>query len=375
VRNLAVLGSTGSVGTQTLDVVRSFPGEFNVVGLAARRSIELLAAQVKEFETKLVSCEATSDERAMLLSNGCTECGMEEMVRHPEVDTVVAATVGDVGLEATFAAIDAGKRIALANKESVVMAGEAVMRLAAQNEAELIPVDSEPSAIWQCLRGEKNVSKLIITASGGAFRDIPAEKMADVTPDQALRHPTWSMGPKITIDSATMMNKAFEVIEAHWLFGIPWDDIEIVLHPQSFIHSMVEFVDGSVKAQVSTPDMRLPIQYALFFPDRMPNKLIPRFDPVSIAELSFKPWEPERYPCFNMALDIAKRGGPWPAALCGADDAAVKAFLERRIGFLEIETVIREALKSHEPNLDPSIDDVIVAAASARSCVADIVGG
>ena len=370
-----MLGSTGSVGTQTLDVVRSFPGEFNVVGLAARRSIELLAAQVKEFETKLVSCEATSDERVMLLSNGCTECGMEEMVRHPEVDTVVAATVGDVGLEATFAAIDAGKRIALANKESVVMAGEAVMRLAVQNGAELIPVDSEPSAIWQCLRGEKNVSKLIITASGGAFRDIPAEKMADVTPEQALRHPTWRMGPKITIDSATMMNKAFEVIEAHWLFGIPWDDIEIVLHPQSFIHSMVEFVDGSVKAQVSPPDMHLPIQYALFFPDRMPNKLIPRFDPVSIAELTFKPWEPERYPCFNMALDIAKRGGTWPAALCGADDAAVKAFLEGRIGFLEIETVIREALKSHEPNLDPSIDDVIVAAASARSCVADIVGG
>ena len=249
------------------------------------------------------------------------------------------------------------------------------MRSAVQKKAELIPVDSEPSAIWQCLRGEEmGVSKLFITASGGAFRDMPVEKMADVTPEQALRHPTWRMGPKITIDSATMINKAFEVIEAHWLFGVPWDDIEIVLHPQSFIHSMVEFVDGSVKAQISPPDMRLPIQYALFFPDRMPSTLIPRFDPVSIAELTFKPWEPERYPCFTMALDIAKRGGTWPAALCGADDAAVKAFLDGRIGFLEIETVIREALKGHNPNLNPTIDDLLAASTNTRNCVANIVG-
>ena len=374
-RNLAVLGSTGSVGTQTLDVVRSFPGELRVVGLAARRSISLLESQVKEFGAELVSCQGTADEKAALLSDGCRECGMEEMARHPDVDTVVAATVGDIGLGSIFAAIEAGKRVALANKESVVMAGEAITRMADSNGVDLLPLDSEPSAIWQCLRGEdRGVSKLIITASGGAFRDMPVEKMADVTPEQALKHPTWSMGPKITIDSATLMNKAFEVIEAHWLFGVPWDDIEVVLHPQSFIHSMVEFVDGSVKAQISPPDMRLPIHYALFYPDRVPNESIARFDPVSTAELTFIPWSPERYPCFDMAIDVAKRGGTWPAALCGADDAAVEAFLDGRIGFLEIGAVISEALKDHEPTSDPSVGDLLAAAASARERVAGTLG-
>ena len=373
-RNLAVLGSTGSVGTQTLDVIRSFPGEFHVMGLAARRNIGLLESQVKEFGAEFVSCEGTPHEKAALLSNGCRDSSMEEMARHPEVDTVVAATVGDIGLGPTFAAIEAGKRVALANKESVVMAGEAITQLAASKGVDLLPVDSEPSAIWQCLRGEdRGISKLIITASGGAFRDMPVEKMADVTPEQALNHPTWNMGPKITIDSATLMNKAFEVIEAHWLFGVPWDDIEVVLHPQSYIHSMVEFVDGSVKAQISPPDMRLPIQYALFYPERVPNESIARFDPVSTGELTFKPWEPERYPCFSMALEVAKRGGTWPAALCGADDAAVDAFLDGRIGFLEIGTVISEALEDHEPTWDPSPDDLLAAAASTRDRVAGMV--
>ena len=376
VRNLAILGSTGSVGTQTLDVVRSYPDDFRVVGLAARKSIRLLEDQVKEFGANMVSCEGSPAEKASLLSNGCAEYGMEEMVRHPDVDTVVAATVGDIALKPTLAAIASGKRVALANKESIVMAGEAITGLAEEHGAPLLPVDSEPSAIWQCLRGEdRAVSRLIITASGGAFRDAPLDRMADVTPEAALDHPTYSMGPKITIDSATLMNKAFEVIEAHWLFGVPWDQIEVVIHPQSIIHSMVEFVDGSVKAQISPPDMHMPIQYALFYPERVPNDTVERFDPISTGALTFKPMDSERYPCFELALEVAVRGGTWPAALCGADGGAVESFLAGRIGFLEIGPVIRDALAGHEPVPDPAPEDVLEAAAWARRRVADIVRG
>ena len=376
VRKVAVLGSTGSVGTQTLDVIRSFPGEFQVVGLAARRSLETLESQVREFHPALVSCEGSADEKASILSNGCIDCRMEDMVRRPEVELVVTATVGDVGLAPTLAAIEAGKTVALANKESIVMAGDLITGLARRHGVELLPLDSEPNAIWQCLRGEgRAVSRIIITASGGAFRDTAPADLANVTPEQALNHPTWRMGPKITVDSATLINKAFEVIEAHWLFDVPWEDIEVVIHPQSVIHSMVEFVDGSVKAQMSTPDMRLPIQYALFHPDRVPNKGIGRFDPVATAQLTFQPWDDERYPCFQMALEVAKRGGTWPAALCGADDMAVSLFLQRRIGFLDIGTVIEEALEGHEPIAEPSPGDLIEAAAWGRERVGTIVGG
>ena len=323
-KGLAVLGSTGSVGTQTLDVVRSFPNDFRVVALAARRSVSLLEAQVKEFHPKLVSCEWTDGEKAALLSNGCIDSSMEDMVRDPDVELVVSATVGDVALDPTLAAIEAGKNVALANKESVVMAGQLLTDLASTHDVELLPLDSEPNAIWQCLRGEERpVSRLIITASGGAFRDKEPDQLADVTPEQALNHPTWKMGPKITIDSATLMNKAFEVIEAHALFGVPWEDIEVVIHHQSIIHSMVEFVDGSVKAHISPPDMRLPIQYALFYPERVYNESIQRFDPVATGALTFEPMRPDRYPCFELALDVAKKGGTWPAALCGADEMAV----------------------------------------------------
>ena len=367
VKGLAILGSTGSVGTQTLDVVRAFPEDFRVVALAARKSLELLKAQVSEFNPKLVSFEGTGQEKAAILSNGCVECSMEDMVRDPDVDVVVTATAGDVALAPTIAAIRAGKNIALANKESVVMGGELLVQLARQHKVELLPLDSEPNAIWQCLRGEqKTISRLIITASGGAFRDKRNEQLADVTPEQALNHPTWKMGPKITIDSATLMNKAFEVIEAHWLFGVPWENIEVVIHPQSIIHSMVEFVDGSVKAHMSLPDMRLPIQYALFYPHRVSNEDIARFDPISTGALTFSALNHERYPCFELGLDVAMRGGTWPAALCGADEMAVELFLTGRIGFLEIETAIKEALDRHEPIADPSPQDILAAAASAR---------
>ena len=373
-RGIAVLGSTGSVGTQTLDIVRKFPDDFRVVGLAAHRSLDILSEQVREFRPRLISCGGTEEEKAPLLSAGCQDCRLDEMACDAEVDTVVTATVGDVALGPTFAAIEAGKDIALANKETVVMAGEAVTAIARKHGVALLPLDSEPNAIWQCLRGEgKEVSKLIVTASGGAFRNTPVADLAGVTPEQALNHPTWRMGPKITIDSATLVNKAFEVIEAHWLFDVPWDRIEVVVHPQSIIHSMVEFVDGSVKAQISPPDMHLPIQYALFYPDRVYNESISRFDPIQTGALTFEPWEPQRFPCFEMALGFAMRGGTWPAALCGADDMAVQLFLSGRIGFLEIETVIREALQEHQSIEQPSLDDMIAAAERARLQVAALV--
>ena len=374
-KGLALLGSTGSIGTQTLDIVRSFPDALRVVGLAARRSLTLLESQVREFKPRLVSCEGTPSEKAFLASNGSAECPLDEMVRDPDVDLVVTATVGDVALGPTFAAIDAGKDIALANKESIVMAGEMLMRRARERGVMVLPLDSEPNAIWQAMAGERDgVSKLIITASGGAFRDSDPKDLAGVTPEQALEHPTWKMGPKITIDSATLMNKAFEVIEAHYMFGVPWKDIEVVIHPQSIIHSMVEFVDGSVKAHLSIPDMRLPIQYALLYPSRLPNDSIKRFDPVAAGELTFRPLDAERYPCFGLALDVAARGGTWPAALSGADDAAVELFLDRRIGFLDIAPVISDALDDHTPVHDPSADQIISAAAWARTRVREIAG-
>jgi 1-deoxy-D-xylulose-5-phosphate reductoisomerase len=374
-KGLAILGSTGSVGTQTLDVVRQYPGAFRVVGLAARTSLVTLGEQAREFHPALISCEGTQFEKAALFSNGSRESDLNEMVRHPDVDLVVTATVGDVALDPTIAALKAGKDVALANKESIVIAGRLLTSLAKKHNADLLPLDSEPNAIWQCLRGEdRAVSRLIITASGGAFRNLPPAELANVTPEQALEHPTWKMGPKITVDSATLMNKAFEVIEAHYLFGVPWEQIDVVIHPQSMIHSMVEFVDGSVKAQMSPPDMRLPIQYALFYPDRTSNDVVARFDPVATGSLTFEELVPERYPCFSLALDVAKRGGTWPAALCGADDIAVEAFLDGRISFVEIPTVIGEALVGHQSVSDPSPTDSLAAAAWGRARVTDLAG-
>ena len=374
-KGLAILGSTGSIGRQTLDVARSFPGEFRVLGLAARSSLGLLGEQIREFKPLMVSCQGSQEEIAGLLVSGCHVCSMEEMVCHPEVDLVMVATVGEAGLAPTFAALQAGKRVALASKEVVVMAGELLHSLIQGNSQALLPVDSEPSAIWQCLRGEdKEVARLIITASGGAFRRRPLKELAQVTPEEALKHPTWSMGPKITIDSATLINKAFEVIEAHWLFGVPWEKIEVAVHPQSIIHSMVEFIDGSVKAQLGLPDMRLPIQYALFYPNRMKNGSIPRFDPVAVGSLTFEPLDIDRYPCFQLALDIGMRGGTWPAALSAADEAAVELFLSRRIGFLEIPQVIQEALKDHRPVMEPSLAEILNAASWAKERVHTMVG-
>ena len=374
-KGVAVLGSTGSVGEQTLDIVRAFPNEFRVVGLAARRSFLPLKTQIEEFQPKYVSFEGTDDEKAEFSSNGHVLCTMEEMVAFPEVDLVVSATVGDAALGPTIATIEAGKEVVLVNKEAIIMAGPILTQLARKHGVEFRPADSEPNAIWQCIRGEEQtVSKLIITASGGAFRDYDIDMLDRVTPEQALKHPTWDMGPKITVDSATLMNKALEVIEAKWLFDMDWDDIEVVIHPQSLIHSMVEFVDGSVKAQISPPDMRLPIQYSMLYPQRAPNEDIQRFDAVAAGELTFKPLDRSRYPCFELALDVAKRGGTWPAALNGTDEMAVEAFLGGRIKFTDIPLVIERALEDFTPIDDPTIEEIVAASRWGKERVAQIAG-
>ena len=369
-RGLAILGSTGSVGVQTLSVVREFHDRLKVVGLAAKRSVGLLEEQIREFSPKIFHCESLPNYNGSKLSSSSIPCSVDEMVSHPDVDMVVSAVVGDVGLRSTILAIQLGKNVALANKESIVIGGQLVSELLKTSDGEILPVDSEPNAIWQCMRGEdKKVSKLIITASGGAFRNYKKSDLSDVTPEEALKHPTWNMGPKITIDSATLMNKAFEVIEAHWLFGVPWENIEVVIHPQSMIHSMVEFVDGSVKAQIGPPDMRAPIQYSLLYPDRIANNSLDRFDPVGTGCLSFEELNQDLYPCFDLALKIAKLGGTWPAALSGADEMAVELFLSRRIRFDEIYSIIDEALKSHDPVLDPDIEDILSASNWAKNQV------
>lgn len=375
-KRLAVLGSTGSIGQQTLDVVRSFPDRFQVIGLAAGRNAALLERQIGEFQPKLVSIELASSLEG-LRSVKYEICSPEELAAHPEVDLVVIAISGKAGLDPTLAAIRAGKSIALATKEVLVMAGEFVTAEARRHDARILPVDSEPSAIWQCLRGEENsVARLILTASGGPFRHLSLDALSQVTPQQALVHPTWRMGPKVTIDSATLMNKGFEVIEARWLFNVPSDDIEIVIHPQSIVHSMVEFADGSIKAQLGPPDMRLPIQYALFYPER-PSSKLPRLDfsfsnssnASNISALTFEPPDLEKFPCLKLALEAGRKGGTYPAVLSAADDVAVELFLEHRIGFLDIAKLVEEAMEEHRSIPNPSLEEILAADAWARERV------
>ena len=359
-KGLAILGSTGSVGRQTLEVVRSFPWEFSVVGLAAGYNLDLLAQEAEEFHPRVVSCQDPEEVSASRLPPECRMVSQEEVASHPEVDMVVAASVGKAGLGPIMAALGAGKAVALANKEPVVMAGEMVMAEARRNGVDILPVDSEPSAIWQCLRGEdKEVSRVIITASGGPFRKRPPKELSTVTPEEALQHPTWRMGRKITIDSATLMNKGFEVIEARWLFDLPWEKIEVVVHPQSIIHAMVEFTDGSVKAQLSPPDMRLPIQYALFYPQRVKNGALPHFNPVETGALTFEALDVARYPCFQMALEAGRKGLTYPAVLSAADEVAVELFLAGAIGFTAIPNLVEWVLSKHEPVSNPDLKDIL----------------
>ena len=370
-RRIVVLGSTGSIGRQTLDIVRAFPDDFLVVGLAAGNNTELLAEQIAEFRPRYIWCNTPPAP----LPDGADRMPMAEMATLPEVDQVMVALMGAVGLHPTLEALRAGKQVALSNKEPIVMAGEALKSAEAEHGGVILPVDSEPSAIWQCLQGEDNhIRRLMITASGGPFRRTPLDELESVTPEQALRHPTWRMGDKITIDSATLMNKAFEVIESHWLFTVPWEDIAVVVHPQSTIHSMVEFDDGSVKAQLGPPSMRLPIQYALFYPQRFTNPDIPRLDISAPWSLDFEPLEPERFPCFDLAVSAGKTGGTAPAVLSAADEVAVSAFLQGKISFMGIYRLVEKVLGEHRAQPDPDLAAITAADHWANLRASELAG-
>jgi 1-deoxy-D-xylulose-5-phosphate reductoisomerase len=379
-KRIAILGSTGSIGRQCLSVVDSLPGAFEVVSLAAGSNVAMLAGQIARHRPKIVSvgtADSAAKLRAMLQARGGKAAplpeilsgaeGIERVATHPDAQSVVSAAVGVVGLRATFQAIEHGKDIALANKEVLVAAGEVVMAAVARRGVALIPVDSEHNAIHQCLRAGKyyEVKRLVLTASGGPLRKTPVSRMAKVTPKQALAHPNWKMGQRITIDSATLMNKGFEVIEAKWLFGMDLDKIHVVIHPQSTIHSMVEYVDGSILAQLGKTDMRMPIQYALTYPERVASKEC-MLDWSTLRRLDFEDVPPRKFRCFELAKEAARLGGPLPCALNAADEIAVAAFLERRLPFLGIAKVIERVLERMPRGAMRSIDDVLAADAEAR---------
>ncbi|MFN8555864.1 MAG: 1-deoxy-D-xylulose-5-phosphate reductoisomerase [Dehalococcoidia bacterium] len=370
---VAVLGSTGSIGAQTLDVIRSLPEHFHVVALAAGRNVDLLYRQVTEFRPRLVCADAEID-RALLAD--VQVAPIVEVATHPDVDVVVVGTVGAAGLLPTLAALRAGKAVALANKEALVMAGELVVATAKAGGGQLRPVDSEHSAIWQCLWGEEpdGIARLLLTASGGALRDLPLAALADVTPAQALRHPTWSMGRKITVDSATLFNKGLETMEAHWLFDVPMDRIEVVMHRESIVHSLVEFLDGSIKAQLGTPSMMLPIQCALSYPRRLPRPHDQRLDLGALGSLRFASPDFDRYPCLSLAIEAGRKGQSYPAVAAAADEVAVERFLATEIRFTDIAAVIEQTLAAHDSVPAADLDTILAADAWARS-YARRVGG
>jgi len=381
-KRLAILGSTGSIGKNALRVAAAHPEEFAVVGLAAGKNLELLAQQIKAFRPRLVSVqdEALADRlRQMLPPDEAPEvlagpAGAVAVATHPEVDMVLSAMVGAVGLEPTLAAIEAHKAVALANKETLVAAGPLVMAAAATRKVLLIPVDSEHSAIFQAAHGQRReeIRRLWLTASGGPFRNWPRERLAQVTPAEALKHPTWNMGAKISIDSATMMNKALEVIEAHVLFGLPVAQIEVYIHPQSIIHSLIEFVDGSVLAQLGVPDMRLPIAYALSYPRRLPLNSKP-LDLGEIAQLTFERPDLARFPCLRLGYEAAAGGGTLPAVLNAANEVAVVAFLEGHLPFLGIPEVVRKTMAAHRPEPLESLEQVLAVNAWARNYAQELI--
>ena len=365
-RALTILGSTGSIGTQTLEVVENLPGEFRVVALTANRNIELLAHQARQFEVEAVALadpKGADELRRLLAGSGIAihtgRSGLLEIAGRDDIDLCLNGLVGGGGMAPTMAALEAGVDVALSNKESLVMAGALITALQQEKGARLLPIDSEHSAIWQCLAGEdrSQIRRLVLTGSGGPFRTWPLEDMSRVTREQALRHPNWDMGPKVTIDSATMMNKGLEVIEARWLYDMPPERIDIVIHPQSIIHSMVEFVDGSIKAQLGVPDMKIPIQYALAYPDHRPADW-PRLDLAAIGELTFEEPDLEKFPCITLAYDALRRGGSAPAALNLANDLAVQAFLDDQLAFAAIPRVLERVLSEHPFIETPTLADL-----------------
>lgn len=355
-KRVALLGSTGSIGRQTLEVIEANPERFSLVAMAAGKNIPLIIEQAHKYRPKLVSVlsQEIAEQIEEQLPDGIKVTygieGLIETATYPEADIVLTAVVGSIGLKPTLAAIEAGKRIAIANKETLVTAGELVMEQAKKYQAELLPVDSEHSAIFQCLQGEnrKSVEKIILTASGGSFRHKTREELQHVSVKEALQHPNWSMGAKITIDSATMMNKGLEVIEAQWLFGLPLEKIKVILHEESIVHSMVSFKDSAIMAQLGTPDMRVAIQYALTYPEReyLSSK---RLELEEIGTLHFRKMDFNRYPCLRMAYDAARAGGTMPTVLNAANEVAVYLFLKGQIRFLEIEEVIEKTLAKHTP--------------------------
>lgn len=380
---VAILGSTGSIGCNTLRVIESLSShQMSVVGLAAGNNVERLAEQVAQFLPEVVSVhndEAAHELRALLFEKNVDlprilvgEEGLVEVATHPEADCVMSATVGAVGFVPTLRALEAGKRVALANKETLVMAGELMTRAAQQSGAELLPVDSEHNALHQCLRGERReeVKRIVLTASGGPFRTKNKLEMKRASVAEAMRHPTWNMGAKITIDSATLMNKGLEVIEAHWLFGFEADEIGILVHPESVVHSMIELVDGSVIAQMGVTDMRHAIQYALTYPERHACNL-PPLDLTTVSSLNFEAPDVDRFPCVSLAYRALSAGGTLPAAMNAANEAAVAAFLDERICLTEIPVVIEKVMSNHSTKPVDSISTVLEADRSAReaACV------
>jgi len=401
-KKISILGSTGSIGRQTISVVEALPEEFQVVGLAAGNNLDELVPQIAQHRPEVVSVGTPelarelarrvaeglpTGERAPEIHYGRE--GMLAVGTHPSADIVVSAAVGVVGLEATYEAVKLGRTVALSNKEVLVAAGELVMAAAAKSGRELLPVDSEHNAVHQCLRAGKRASqqltadsrqplypevrRLVLTASGGPFRKTPLAQLAHVTVEQALNHPNWRMGNRITIDSATMMNKGFEVIEARWLFDMRPEQIEVIIHPQSVVHSFVEFVDGAVLAQLAPPDMRMPIQYALTYPARVASNQV-ALDWTKLRRLDFEKASTRRFPCLRLAREALKKGGAWPCALNAADEVAVAAFLDGRLPFLGIPKVIEAVLQRTSRVKFASIQDVLAADAEARRQAAEEVG-
>jgi len=374
-KQITLLGATGSIGISTLDVVKAHPEEYHIVGLSAGQNVDILLRQIAAFRPAVVAVlnESTAATLTSRLPAGISPqvlVGMEGFVRLAtldDVDTVVSAMTGAAGLIPTYEAIKAGKQIALANKETMVMAGPLVMAEAHRRGVSILPIDSEHSAILQSLRGHgrDDVKRVILTASGGPFRDMSLEAMREVTPAQALRHPNWQMGPKITVDSATLMNKGLEVIEARWLFDLRMDQIDILVHPQSVLHSMVEYRDGSVIGQMGVPDMTVPIGYALSYPRHLTNRL-PPLDLEKVGELTFRKPDLERFRCLKLALDAAAIGGSMPAVLNGANEIAVDAFLRGRIAFLSIPDVIEKTMASHQASPVETVEAVMAADRWAR---------
>jgi 1-deoxy-D-xylulose-5-phosphate reductoisomerase len=381
-KKITILGSTGSIGQSTLDVIVAHPGEFEIVAMAAGRNVEMFSEQIRKFRPRLAVMYSEKEAGALKeldplpgLEVDFGQEGLKKAATIPENDIVLNALVGAAGLMASLETVKAGKNLALANKESLVVGGPLFETETAKSGAKILPIDSEHSAIWQCLTAGKTaeVRRILLTASGGPFRERDKETFKDITREEALAHPTWKMGPKITIDSATMMNKGLELIEAVWLFSLSPEQVKIVIHPQSIVHSMVEYVDSSIVAQLSNPDMKLPIAYALFWPDRLPSDN-GKLDLASIGQLEFYEPDEDKFPALRLARQASETGGTAPAALNAANEVAVDSFLKGRIGFVRITELIEDILVKHNAIKTPSLDDILFCDRQTRRQTAELIG-